>query len=162
MRLKRSLICATVLSVLGFALGFGHLQAASTAISSRPVVPDCDRACLKSFADRYFVALLSHSPAHLPLDAHVRMTENTIAIPVGEGVLWRALSNVPDTLRIDVIDVTSQQIAVGGLAEVAGRPYLTGLRLKIKNRAIVEIEQLFSDMIQPVALPNLEQPRAHC
>lgn len=122
--------------------------------------PSCDRACLKGHADNYFAALVRHSAASLPLDPHVRMTENTIPIPVGEGVLWRAMVKPPIDFRIDVIDVVSQQIAVGGLVEAAGRTYLIGLRLRIKDQRLVEIEHLLTDMIQPVAWPNLKQPRA--
>jgi hypothetical protein len=149
-----------IFSLCAWTLSLDQLLAASSAAAWSPAASGCDRACLKSLADRYFVALLSHSPAQLPLDPHVRMTENTVTIPVGEGVLWRALSKQPDSFRVDVIDVTTQQIAVGGVAEVAGRPYLTALRLRIKDGAILEIEQLFTDMIQPVAVPNLKQPRA--
>jgi hypothetical protein len=121
---------------------------------------DCDRLCLKSLADQYFAALSAHSPSALPLDAGVRMTENAIAIPVGQGVLWRALTRGSQDFRVDVIDVVSQQIAVAAVVEVAQRPALMSLRLRIKGRRIVEIEQIFTDRIQPVAWPNLKRPRA--
>lgn len=114
---------------------------------------------LKSHADRYFEALLSRSPAKLPLDPQVRMTENTIAIPIGEGILWRAMTKPPEDFRVDVVDVISEQIAVGGLLEVRGRPYLAGVRLRVANGRIIEAEHLLTDMIQPAAWANLDRPR---
>lgn len=148
-------------SAMGFfLLGIGQVHATDTAAGRPAALIDCNRACLKSFADQYFAAQLRHSSKRLPLASQVRMTENTAAIPVGEGVMWRALSKAPESFRVDVIDVVSQQIAVGSLLEIAGRPYLAALRLKIKDQRIVEIEQLFTDMIQPVAWQNLKQPRA--
>jgi len=147
-----------IVALLSFVICVG-VHAAQNGAPAAALI-SCDRPCLKSFADAYFAALLSHSTATLPLDSHVRMTENTIPIPVGEGVMWRALSKPPDHFRIDVIDVVSQQIAVGSVLEIGGRTNLAALRLKIKSRRIVEIEQLFTGMIQPVALPNLKQPRA--
>ncbi|MGW2571552.1 hypothetical protein [Streptomyces sp. NPDC001537] len=117
------------------------------------------RSRLKSLADRYFDALLSHSPAELPLDPQVRMTENTIAIPMGEGVLWRALTKAPEGFRVDVVDAVSEQIVVGGLLEVRGRPYLAGIRLRVLKGRIIEVEHLHTDMIQPAAWANLERPR---
>src|SRR5581483_686115 len=147
-----------IVTLLSFVICVG-VHAAENGAPAAALI-SCDRPCLKSFADAYFAALLSHSTATLLLDGHVRMTENTIPIPVGEGVMWRALSKPPDHFRIDVIDVVSQQIAVGSVLEIGGRTNLAALRLKVKSRRIVEIEQLFTGMIQPVALPNLKQPRA--
>jgi hypothetical protein len=118
------------------------------------------RGRLRSYVDDYLAALLSHAPEGLPLDPQVRMTENTFAIPIGEGVLWRAMTKAPEDFRVDVVDVLSEQIVVGGLLEVRGRPYLAGIRLRVVNGRIIEVEHLLTDMIQPAAWPNLERPRA--
>jgi len=117
------------------------------------------RSRLTSFAEGYFNAMLIHSPAALPVDPNVRMTENTVAIPIGEGILWRAMTKAPENFRVDVVDVLSQQIVVGGLLEVRGRPYLASVRLRVASGRIIEAEHLLTDMIQPAAWPNLERPR---
>lgn len=132
------------------------------ATSAAPLPPphlSCDRQCLVSIANDYFAAALARDPTRLPLDPVVRMTENTEAISVGQGLLWRNLSAPLGKFRIDVVDPESGQIAIGTVAMIAGHPYLTAVRLKVRNNRIVEIEQLLANNIQPLAMPNLVEPR---
>lgn len=119
----------------------------------------CDRQCLTAISDQYIGALLKHSPAGLTLHPSLRITENTATVSPGEGMLWRALTHAPTGYRINVIDTASQQIAVTGLWEVDGRQALVALRLKVSGERIVEVEQLFTEQIQPPGLPNLRQAR---
>jgi len=135
-------------------------QGAPSAPPLPPLRTSCDRQCLVSIADAYFAAALARDTTKLPLDPAVRMTENTEALPVGEGLLWRGLSAPLGKFRIDVVDPESGQIAVGTVAKIGGQPYLTAVRLKVRNNRIVEIEQLLANNIQPLALPNLVEPRA--
>lgn len=120
----------------------------------------CDRQCLVALADAYFAAVLAREPGRLPLDASVRMTENTYALPIGEGILWRGLSAPLGRYRVDVIDPETGQIAIGTVTQINGASYLTALRLKVRNNKIIEIEQLLANNIQPLALANLDEPRA--
>lgn len=135
-------------------------QARPAGASLPAAKPSCDRPCLVSLADSYFAAALARTPGRLPLDPAVRMTENTQAIPIGQGLLWRAFSEPLGKFRVDVVDPESGQIAVGTVAKIAGQSYLTALRLKVRNNKIVEIEQLLANNIQPLAEPNLVEPRA--
>jgi len=150
-----------------FATGLAPAYALSQTPPSQPAGvslpatrPGCDRQCLVALADNYFAAALARAPGRLPLDPAVRMTENTQAIPVGQGLLWRGFSEPLGKFRVDVVDPDSGQIAVGTVAKIAGQPYLTAVRLKVRNHKIVEIEQLLANNIQPLALPNLVEPRA--
>ncbi len=47
----------------------------------------CGEACLKQHMDDYLAALSAHDPSRLPLGEHVRFTENSVQIPLGEA-LW--------------------------------------------------------------------------
>lgn len=154
LRLSQTII---VICFAVIAATSGTASATTTPIAS---LVTCDRACLRSFADRYFEALVRHSPKGLPLDAEVRMTENTIPLAVGQGVLWRGTTSAPASFRIDVIDPASAQIAVGALIQVDHRPALIALRLRVADRKLIEIEQLYTDFIQPAAWRNLQAPRA--
>jgi hypothetical protein len=52
---------------------------------------ECDRNCLIGIMDGYMTAIFKHDPKAVPpLAMDVRMTENTGAMDVGEGVLWRS------------------------------------------------------------------------
>ncbi|EIZ78194.1 hypothetical protein WSK_3235 [Novosphingobium sp. Rr 2-17] len=155
----KALLAGIAALALGAAGTSGPIQAQQLSPKVKALV-GCDRNCLKGIADRYFTALLKHSPQGLPLDAGARMTENASPVKIGQGVLWRALTKAPGAFRIDVIDPVSGQIAVGGLLEIDGKPNLASLRFKVTGGRIVEIEQFFSDAIQPVGLPNLKAPRA--
>ncbi|HEU4960752.1 MAG TPA: hypothetical protein VFT56_10110 [Sphingomonas sp.] len=96
--------------IAGAVLGFSSIIAtpgwtASTneAGASLPrALTACDRHCLVSIANAYFAAILAHKPENLPLDPAVRMTENTEAIPIGQGILWRGLSEPLGKYRVDV------------------------------------------------------------
>jgi hypothetical protein len=134
-------------------------QSASGPSSSRAPT-ECDRECLVALGDAYFAAVLARKPERLPLDPSVRMTENTQALPIGQGILWRALSEPLGKYRVDVVDQESGQIAIATVAKINGASYLTAVRLKVHNNKITEIEQLLANNIQPLALPNLVEPRA--
>ncbi len=117
------------------------------------------REWLRQQGDAYLTALLDGSPAAVARDSGARMTENTVAIPFGEGILWRGLTTAPENFRVDVIDPVSNQLVIGGLADVRGRPFLVGIRLRFRNERLIEAEHLLTDLIQPAAWPNLASPR---
>ena len=66
-----------------------------------------DRASLEGLLDSYLEALINHDPFRLPLSRAVKHTENTIAIPVGEG-LWATASD-STTYRLNVCDPQAGQ-----------------------------------------------------
>lgn len=63
----------------------------------------CDRSCLIRIANQYLAAMVKHDPAGLPLAPKVKYTENTAAIPVGDG-LWVGVSEAPSTFKIYAAD----------------------------------------------------------
>jgi hypothetical protein len=99
---------------------------------------DCDRACLSGFLTQYLDALTTHNPGALATAAKVRFTENTVDMPLGEG-LWKAASRI-STYRQDILDVRQGVAASQVVVEEAGTPVMLMLRLKVVDKKITEVE----------------------
>jgi hypothetical protein len=130
---------------------------------SAPAAEACKRDDLKAMVGRYFAALEARDPSTLPLASGAKFTENGVAMPVGEG-LWKTAGKV--VLKRDLIDTlecgTHSNVVIeekytapktpapkGGLgmdiaakppAEGVVRPILYGVRLKVDDGKISEIE----------------------
>ena len=103
-------------------------------------------------------AIIAHNPKAVPpLSIDVRMTENTGAIDVGEGVLWR--SKVEATpFKIYIADPLTGGVALQGRVKVQGRDNLIAIRLRVDRGKISEIEQLWAGGIAPQAIELLTTP----
>ena len=108
--------------------------------------------------DRYLDAMVKHDPKALPLERDVRMTENTAAMPVGEGVLWRARVE-PTAFKLHVADPVAGQVGLQTVLNVEGRPALVAIRLKVERLRILEIEQLYDRNVASQAMELLRTPR---
>ena len=102
----------------------------------------CDSACLKDFTDRYLNALVAHDPSMVPLAKNVRLTENAQSLQVGKG-LWKTASE-DSSYRLYVPDPVSGQVAFLGSIKENGIPQILALRLKVRNRKIVEAETIIA------------------
>lgn len=106
----------------------------------------CDRSCLESHVDRYLDAVIANDPKKAPLAPNVRFTEDGQRLVIGDG-LWNTL-RAKGRYRLFVTDVPAGQVAFFGSIEedhadpASGTPALIGLRLKVRNRQITEIEQI--------------------
>jgi hypothetical protein len=121
-------------------------------------IKECDRSCLVGIMDGYMNAIFEHDPKAVPrLAADVRMTENTGAMDVGEGVLWRSKVE-PTSFRFYAADPVYGQVAMGARLKIQGRDALVSVRLKIDRGQIQEIEQLFDRNINAAAIPLLTTP----
>lgn len=99
---------------------------------------DCDNSCLRKLMDQYIDALAAHNASRLPLAKYARFTENTIEMPVGEG-LWGSIDSVlPEKLVI--ADPTDAQVVYYGAVKERGRVSLLYVRLKARAGAITDIE----------------------
>jgi hypothetical protein len=123
--------------ILGTALLCAMLGAAASA---QPSAPACDRACLKGFMDQYLDALVTRSPAKLPLANGARFTEDTVEKKLGEG-LWQTASKLR-AYRQDIIDVQQGVTGTHVVVEESGVPALVVVRLKVVARKITEIETM--------------------
>ena len=117
-----------------------------------------NRAELKGLADQYLKALPTHDPSGLPLAETVKYTEDTAAIPIGDGI-WVGTTRVSDTFRIYAIDVPTQQVGVYTVIWEFERPGILALRLKAENGLITEIEHVLASNMSAAAMRNLETPR---
>jgi hypothetical protein len=124
----------------------------------------CTRDGLKGIIGQYFSALEAHNPSSLPLAAKVKFTENGVEMPVGEG-FWKTAGKT--LLKRDLIDTykcgthsnvvieekytapkttapapKSQFASLSAKPPADGviRPILYGVRLKVENQQIIEIE----------------------
>ncbi|HUF71913.1 MAG TPA: hypothetical protein VMR74_03325 [Gammaproteobacteria bacterium] len=115
--------------------------------------PDCDRACLEGYIDRYLVAMLEQDVSDNLFARNVRFTENGIELPLGNEGLWWGMSGL-EGYRFYVPDIETQQIAFigtvvenmanNGVNNDEGNNVAISIRLKIRDGLITEIEQLVS------------------
>ncbi|HEV7632953.1 MAG TPA: hypothetical protein VGO41_08160 [Steroidobacteraceae bacterium] len=119
---------------------------AGVATTANAASAACDRACLEGYVDRYLDAVVANTPAAVSLARSVRFTENGIELSIGDG-LWNTL-RAKGKYRLFVTDVPAGQVTFIGTIEedhrepTQGTPALLGLRLKVRNQQITEIEQL--------------------
>src|SRR5580692_1645410 len=106
----------------------------------------CDRACLNGFIDQYLDAVLKHDPKLVPLTRNVKYTENGQRLDPGDG-LWRSMAS-KGSYRLYVDDTSTGEVVFIGTIREEGRmpgqqaADVIGLRLKVVNRQISEVEML--------------------
>jgi hypothetical protein len=110
------------------------LQAADTSGSK-----GCDRACLQGFVDSYFDAMAKHDPSMLPVAPAVKFTENGKALKLGEG-LWKTAG--ASTYRLYALDTSAGDAAAQAVVSENGELDTFFVRLKLKNKQIIEAETL--------------------
>ena len=136
------------------------------AANAQPGDTACSRENLKGIVDKYFVALEAHDPSGLPLASNIKYTENGKELAVGEG-LWKSAGKT--LLRRDLIDTkkcgthsnvvieekfdpktVGQPMALPGVKpkpmpeKGTPRPIMFGVRLRIENGKISEIETIIA------------------
>ncbi len=159
--MKKVIAIQIALLMSGFAL---NMAAAGEPEWNPGTLKECDRACLVAIMDGYMDAIFKHDPKAVPpLSINVRMTENTGAMDVGEGVFWRSKVE-PTIFKIYVADPVSGQVALQARLKIGGQHALAAVRLKVDRGKIEEIEHLyvrnsgFERSIDDAALPLLTTP----
>ena len=110
-------------------IGTGHTRAQESV---------CDRACLEGFVNLYLDALVARDPARLPLTPVARYTENGIELELGDG-MWGPVIELGD-YKFYFTDPQAGQVGFFGSLQEHGHPAMLGLRLKVVNRRISEME----------------------
>jgi hypothetical protein len=108
-------------------------------LDAQPTIA-CDRACLADVITRYLDSLVAHDPTAAPLSDSARFTEDTVEMPIGEG-LWKTAAKLLP-FRTDFLDVREGTAAVHAVIEENGAPVLFAARLKVVNRLITEVETM--------------------
>ena len=99
----------------------------------------CDRLCLLSYVDRYLSALAANDAGLAPFADNARFTENAQVLQLDDG-LWNTATRGPADYRLAVADPTTAQAGFYVLMEESGNPIWLAGRLKVKERAISELE----------------------
>ena len=100
----------------------------------------CDERCLDALAERYLHALLAHDPAELPTTKDVRFTENTVELPLGQG-LWTTISGLKSYRHV-IPDPDSGQVGLYAAIEENGTGALLAARLKLRGERVAELETI--------------------
>ncbi len=111
---------------------------ADTTMPVREGDLSCDRACLKQFVDQYLQAMVAHDPSRLPLTSDVKFTENTVRLNFTEG-LWKTATGL-GSYKLYITDPWAQHAGFMGVVMERDGPKFLGLRLRIKNKQIREVE----------------------
>jgi hypothetical protein len=148
------MVAAGVLLVAPSLVG----RAGARPAAAQSAASDCNSACLTAVADQYVAAMVKHDWSSLPLAPGYKYTENTAAIPMGDG-LWVGASEAPTTFKIYAADPVSKQVGLYCVMKEFNQPILLALRLKVEEGKITEIEHVVVRTIRPTSLANLVTPR---
>ena len=148
------------MAVIG-AFVFGVLVAppvrAANQVQLAQPAASCDYDCLVGFVDQYLKALVAHNPSELPLAPHVKFTENTIPIKIGDA-LWGTISGL-GSYKVYFADPQEGQAGFEGTIRENGTPAILALRLKVVQRKIAEVETVVRRGAEPAQnLEKLGQP----
>ncbi len=103
----------------------------------------CDRACLAGFVDQYLDALVATDMSLLPTTPDVRVTEDGVRLPLGDGLIRSVVAK--GTYRLIVTDTETENVVFLGTMREEGRggqgdPVVFAARLKVDGDAVSEIE----------------------
>ena len=124
-------------------------------IAGFSMASDCDRKCLEDMADRYLKAMVAHDASRAPFAKNVIFTENTIKLPLTEG-LWFTSSGL-GSFKIYICDLKTDQVAWVGAVKEHDKPVILSLRLKIVNHLITEAESIVIRDVDEKNLVNFEK-----
>src|SRR5262245_33807351 len=100
----------------------------------------CTRECLEGIAHKYVDALAQRNPSAAPLAEHVEYTENNVELLLGDGLWGTITSKGPPSTELLFADPQGGQVGFFGIVEEHGVPGYFGVRLKVEDRRITEIE----------------------
>lgn len=124
----------------GLAASLLWIAAVLPATSLAAQAAACDRTCLAGLITTYVDAMLAHDTSKLPLAENPKITENSKAIKLGEGLWKTATAN--GGFRQDYLDL-KKQIAASHLVIMEGQNQaLYTVLLHVKDRRIAGIEAL--------------------
>jgi hypothetical protein len=136
-----------------------HFGATANAASEQPasLEKSCDYACLTGLVDQYLKALVAHDPSQIPVADHVKFTENTIPLKLGDA-LWGTMSGM-GTYKLYFADPHDGEVGFEGTIRENGTPAILLLRLRVVDRKITEVETLVHRNAEDArALEKLGQP----
>jgi hypothetical protein len=140
MRMRLGVVAGLAVAMLcAFAMR-GYATTSSARHAAASVEQSCDYTCLTGMMDRYLKALVAHDPAQIPVAEHVKFTENTISLKLGDA-LWGTISGM-GTYKLYFADPHDGQVGFEGTIRENGTPAILLARLKVAGGKITEIETL--------------------
>jgi hypothetical protein len=132
----------TFLVALGLALA---VPVSAQSYGERTALPrgDCDRQCLESVVTKYVSALGNKDPSRAPFAGNVRFTENSVEMPIGEG-LWATVSAINPADGMIAADTETGNTAWFGHAYEHGNLIFLALRIKVDGGKITEAESVIA------------------
>ncbi|MBN8819459.1 MAG: hypothetical protein J0I80_12170 [Sphingomonas sp.] len=106
----------------------------------QPVRPECDSACLEGMVKRYMDALIVRDPSRLPWAPRVKFSENNVMLRVGDGA-WNTANRLHPAPLI-FTDPATGQAGLFGVIDQRGQPSYYGMRLRVQDGRISEVETL--------------------
>jgi hypothetical protein len=141
MRTRPGAVAGLAIAMLCAFATRGHAMATSAKqAASASVEQSCDYTCLTGVMDRYLKALVAHDPAQIPVAEHLKFTENTISLKLGDA-LWGTISGM-GTYKLYFADPHDGQVGFEGTIRENGTPAILLARLKVAGGKITEIEAL--------------------
>jgi hypothetical protein len=116
---------------------------------SAVVATDCDYKCLTGFVRGYMTALAKKDVTRVRFASNARFTENNVELALGHAGLWKTLTGVAPN-ALEAADVTTGEGAWIGTVEEHGEPAYFGMRLRVQDRQIVEVETV---VVRKTGLP---------
>jgi hypothetical protein len=140
--MRRGLEVVTSVTALLLFVFAMHVSPVMVAAGEAPrsVEDSCDYTCLTGFVDQYLKALVAHDPSQISVADHVKLTENTIPLKLGDA-LWGTMSGL-GTYKLYFADPAGGAAGIEATIRENGTPAILLLRLKVANRKISEIEML--------------------
>lgn len=133
-----------LVALLALGLSSGPAPAAPAEPSAQGT---CNERCLDALARSYLAALAAHDPAKLAITKDVRFTENTVELPLGQG-LWTTFSGLKQYVHI-IPDPDTGQVGLYAAIEENGAGALLAARLALRGGKVSELETIIvrgSDM----------------
>jgi hypothetical protein len=117
------------------------------AASGAASAADCNRACLKKHLDTYLAGVASHKPEAAGLWIGFRQTENSLAIPEGQG-LWKLMTGLGSVQR-QYFDPVQGQAGYFGTVMLGEEEAVVALRMKVQWNQVTQAEWFISRKSDP-------------
>jgi hypothetical protein len=127
MRIAVAALCCALAAPAALAQAYGESSA---------LPPACERACLEKAASAYVDALRQRNPSAAPLAQDIRFTENSVEMPVGEG-LWATATDVAKDGMM-ASDPETGSVAWFGHAWEHGKLVFLAIRLHIDPKGKID------------------------
>ncbi len=124
------------------------------SVSTRAQPPVCDESCLVGIAQQYLRDVVRQDSSQLPWGERVRYTENNVAMMIGDGFWGAGPGTLGDGLMLP--DATTGNVVWFGITTEHGQAAYHGLRLKIENRQITEVESYLGREGEPEVFAKVD------